>query len=233
MAIVRAVLFDLDGVLVDVSGSYRRAIQETVEHFVGVRPSPESIQALKDGGGFNDDWRLTAELIARTGSTVPFDAVVTEFNGRYRGENWSGLIGHEPPLVSTDHLDGLRDRYGCLGLVTGRPREEAEFTLMRFGWTDRFDIVIAMEDTPGRGKPNPWPIQLALSRIRVSPGDAVYVGDSVDDMSAARAAGCLAVGFVPPYLDAVQHADTLIGSGAHAVIVDHGALPEAVYASED
>jgi HAD superfamily phosphatase len=231
MSIVRAVLFDLDGVLVDVSGSYRRAIEETVEHFTGARPSPGAVQELKDGGGFNDDWRLTAVLVARTGANVTFGDIVREFNRRYRGENWNGLIAVEPPLLTTGLLDDLKSCFGCLGLVTGRPREEAEFTLSRFGWTDRFDAFVTMEDVEGRGKPDPLPLQLALTRLEVAPREAVYVGDSVDDMTAARAAGCLAVGFVPPYLDAVRHADLLRDCGAHVVIVDHEALADAVYAS--
>ena len=233
MATVRAILFDLDGVLVDVSGSYRRAIEETVERFTGSRPSPGAVQRLKDGGGFNDDWALTAELIARAGVRAEYDAVVSEFNGRYRGESWNGFILSEPPLVSTGHLDALRRLFGRLGLVTGRPREEAEFTLARFGWTDRFDTIVAMEDTAGRGKPDPWPLQLALEQLDLAPREAAYVGDSVDDMVAARAAGCLAIGFVPPYLDAVRHTDVLRDRGAHAVIVDHEALGSAVYMSTD
>ncbi len=231
MARVRAVLFDLDGVLVDVSGSYRRAIEETVERFTGLRPSPSSVQRLKDGGGFNDDWRLTAELIARTGVHVAFDAVVHEFNRRYRGDDWNGFILGEPPLAPAGHLEGLRRRFGLLGLVTGRPREEAGFTLSRFDWTDRFDAVVTMEDAEGRGKPDPWPLQLAFARLGVEPTEAVYVGDSVDDMVAARAAGCVAIGFVPPYLDAVLHGEVLRGRGAHAVIVDHEALYEAIQIS--
>lgn len=56
---VEAVVLDVDGVLVDVANSYRRAIVETVERLHGERPPEGTIQALKDAGGFNDDWMVT------------------------------------------------------------------------------------------------------------------------------------------------------------------------------
>jgi len=56
---IDAVVLDVDGVLVDVADSYRRAIAETVERLHG-EPVPEGlIQALKNAGGFNNDWELT------------------------------------------------------------------------------------------------------------------------------------------------------------------------------
>ena len=56
---VDAVVLDVDGVLVDVSGSYRRAIVETVERLHGERLSDDDVQAFKNAGGFNDDWELS------------------------------------------------------------------------------------------------------------------------------------------------------------------------------
>ncbi|MFB6087978.1 MAG: TIGR01548 family HAD-type hydrolase [Haloarculaceae archaeon] len=56
---VDAVVLDVDGVLVDVADSYRRAILETVERRSGETIPREAIQAFKDAGGFNNDWELT------------------------------------------------------------------------------------------------------------------------------------------------------------------------------
>jgi HAD superfamily hydrolase (TIGR01548 family) len=56
---VDAVVLDIDGVLVDVADSYRRAIVESVERVHGERISRETIQQFKDAGGFNNDWDLT------------------------------------------------------------------------------------------------------------------------------------------------------------------------------
>ena len=60
----RAVLlFDIDGVIRDVGGSYRRAIVETVHHYSGVRPHAASIDALKAEGCWNNDWEASLELL--------------------------------------------------------------------------------------------------------------------------------------------------------------------------
>lgn len=59
---VDAVVLDIDGVLVDVAESYRRAVVETVEHLHGETVDPAALQALKDAGGFNNDWALTDAL---------------------------------------------------------------------------------------------------------------------------------------------------------------------------
>src|SRR3989338_2424146 len=54
-------IFDIDGVLVDVSKSYRAAIKQTVEHFTGKEITLEEIQALKNKGGYNNDWDAAEE----------------------------------------------------------------------------------------------------------------------------------------------------------------------------
>ena len=51
-------VFDMDGVLVDVTESYRETIARTAESFTGAAVTREQIQEYKNRGGFNDDWRL-------------------------------------------------------------------------------------------------------------------------------------------------------------------------------
>ena len=58
-------LFDIDGVIRDVGGSYRRAIAETVHHYSGWRPDPAEIDALKAEGCWNNDWEASLELLRR------------------------------------------------------------------------------------------------------------------------------------------------------------------------
>jgi len=56
---VDAVVLDVDGVLVDVADSYRRAIVESVQHVYGDTIEKAAVQQFKDAGGFNNDWTLT------------------------------------------------------------------------------------------------------------------------------------------------------------------------------
>ncbi len=222
---LNAVFFDMDGVLVDVSRSYRRVIEETAMHFAGRRVLPGTAQRYKDAGGFNDDWKLTQAIISDLGVQVPLARVVEAFQRRYRGEAWDGFIQEETALIQTDTLAALAgEGRRILGLVTGRPGEEARWTLQRFGWESYFPLVVAMEDQEGRGKPDPYPLQRALTMLdaagrRIPPEQAVYIGDTGDDMRAARAAGMWAVGFVPPYdeIDPAVHTALLYERGAHLV----------------
>jgi HAD superfamily phosphatase len=230
---IKAVLFDMDGVLVDVSRSYLRAVTETVFHFTGRQIQPSTIQRYKNRGGFNDDWKLTHAIILDSGMEVSLARVVDEFQKRYRGESWNGFIAEEPSLVRTPTLDRLARDRRILGVVTGRPEAEARWTLERFGWKRYFPLLVAKEQQEERGKPDPFPLQRALALLgaagmHVRPAEAVYIGDSVDDMVAARAAGLWAIGLVPPYLDTEAYDRLLRERGAQVVLRDAEGLPDLI-----
>ena len=85
------VLFDIDGVIRDVSGSYRRALVETVHHYSGWRPDPACVDALKGEGRWNNDWDASLELLRRQGVALPQrDALVGVFSGFYFGGDPDG-----------------------------------------------------------------------------------------------------------------------------------------------
>ena len=81
-----------------------------------------------------------------------------------------------------------------LGIVTGRPRAEAQWFLERTGIAHLFGTVVAMEDAPA--KPDPAPVRLALERLGVR--RAWMVGDTPDDMHAAAQAGVLPFAVAAP-----------------------------------
>ena len=76
----------MDGVLVDVTGSYRETIARTVEHFTGARPTHEQIQQFKNQGGWNDDWRLSHHLITAAGVDAPFEEMKAHFQKLFLGK---------------------------------------------------------------------------------------------------------------------------------------------------
>ena len=227
---LQVLLFDMDGVLVDVSTSYRRAIMETVEHFTGRQISPKDVQRYKNYGGFNDDWKLTHSIITDTAMKVPLSRVIDEFQRRYRGNDWDGFISDEEPLIDDQTLDTIQQSGILMGVVTGRPQEEAEWTINHMGWSSYFPIVLGKEKQGDRTKPDPFPLTHILTMLAavgrdVKPEEAAYVGDSVDDMKAARAANMWALGVVPPYLDTPNHTQVLNEAGAHTVLNSPNDLP--------
>ncbi len=188
-----ALLFDLDGVLVDVGGSYRRAIVDTAASF-GVVVSQDDIETAKSSGGASDDWELTRRLIADRGVALDYREVAARFELLYQGNGTEpGLKANERPLVDASVWAGWA-RTLPLGVVTGRPRVDAEEVLDRFGLLSNTSVLVTREDAPL--KPDPAPILLALQRLAVE--HAWMVGDTRDDIEAARSAGVLPIGVAPP-----------------------------------
>lgn len=214
----------MDGVLVDVRGSFRRAIVETVAHFVGKGPTPEQIQAKKDEGGFNNDWVLSHAFVLEAGGDAPFEDIKAHFNQVYRGDDFNGLITTEPAAIQTSTLETLAERY-ALGLVTGRPEADAGWTLRHHGWDALIPDIAGMGRQAGREKPDPYGLEVVLEDLGIEAESAAYAGDTVDDMAAARAAGVLPIGVVPPGFDLEVHGRTLMGAGAHVVVSTPDALP--------
>ena len=178
-----AILFDMDGVLVDVSSSYRLAIKETAEHFLKMEIDPEEIKYYKKKG-YNDDWKLTKKIISSHGGTVPLDKVIKKFQSLYL----NGLIENEKWLLDKELLTKLKKEYKT-GIVTGRPYAEAKYALEKFRVEKFFDALIAKEDAPE--KPDPSGINLALEKLGVK--RAVYIGDNIDDVKAAKSAGVTSI----------------------------------------
>src|SRR5262249_45403286 len=137
-------VFDMDGVLVDVTESYRETIARTVEHFTGVKPTREQIQDYKNQGGFNDDWRLTHHAVTEAGASVSFEEVKQHFQSVFLGaDGRDGLILREEWIARPGMFEMLADRYR-FAVFTGRPRAEAELTLNRFAPRVAFAPIIGM-----------------------------------------------------------------------------------------
>jgi HAD superfamily hydrolase (TIGR01548 family) len=215
-------VFDMDGVLVDVSESYRETIARTVQHFTGVKPTREQIQDYKNEGGHNDDWQLSHYAISQAGVDVPFEQVKEYFQSIFLGMDGDGLIQREEWIARAGLLERLAETYR-LAIFTGRPRAEAELSLRRFAPEIVFDRLIAMEDVKEH-KPAPEGL-LAMK------GAAFYIGDTVDDARCARAAKVPFIGIAGPsnprYIDLVF---LFQEEGSYAIIDDINYLEE-VFAS--
>ena len=107
-----ALLFDMDGVLADVSGSYREATLRTAASF-GIQLRPEDIEAETAAGNTNNDWELTRRLMAARGVERPLDEVTARFEEIYQGTDAEpGLRRTERLLVSPTELRALAERMG-------------------------------------------------------------------------------------------------------------------------
>lgn len=209
---IDALLLDMDGTLVDVRASCRRAIVETVAgllrdagHAEAACVDDAMVDAYKARGGLNNDWDCADAMLRDRGVAVAYDVIVARHQQAYRGADWDGYIRGEPwlwsPAVAAQAAAHFR-----LGLVTGRPTDEAWYTLRRDDaalpapgapGAGGFEVVIGMDDVVD-GKPDPAGIVRAAAVMSIGCDRVAYVGDAVDDMRAAKAAGAYAIGVLAP-----------------------------------
>lgn len=210
-----ALLFDMDGVLADVSRSCRAAIASACASF-GVAASPEEIEAAKARGGANDDWAVTRQLLADAGVSTTLAEATARFEEAYQGtDDEPGLRRHETLIPTLALLAELARRFK-VGVVTGRPRRDARRFLDEHGVAHLFGAVVCREDAPL--KPDPEPVRVAMERLDSS--SAWLLGDTPDDVRAALAAGVVPVGVAAPGAGGRMR-EALLDAGA-ARIVDAG-----------
>jgi HAD superfamily hydrolase (TIGR01548 family) len=236
-----AVVLDVDGVLVDVADSYRRAIVESIEIVYDEQVDRDAIQKFKNAGGFNNDWQLTdaialyvlarrrgydvdiegfTDRIASRGGGLPAasetirsamreeyieiraawdpERLRAVFQQLYLGQqlyreleddepdlDTEGFIHDEPVLIAPETIEQLTDEYH-VGVVTGRPADEATIALDRVGLDLPDEHRFTMDDWDG-GKPDPDALITLAERFD---GDddcetVVFVGDTLDDVHTA------------------------------------------------
>lgn len=239
------VIFDIDGVIRDVGGSYRRALADTVEQFTdkAYRPSEVEIDKLKSEGIWNNDWEASQELIYRYFETLGqsrsslglnYQEIVAFFQSRYRGldpNNWTGYICDEPLLVQLSYFEQLSNAGIPWGFFSGATRASANYVLSkRLGLQS--PLLIAMEDAPG--KPDPTGLLAAVEQLEqqfnAKTVPILYVGDTVGDMYAVERARSqygdrtwLGVGVLPPHVQVTTerrqaYIETLKAAGAIIVL---------------
>lgn len=188
----KLIIFDIDGVLIDVTGSYLLSIKKTAEFFLGRMLDMSEVMEIK-GRGVNDEYDATELLIQKNGGDFRKKVIIKKFQEYYLGRDFDGLVKNEKCLIDEKTLKKLK-KYK-LAIFTGRPKEEAEFGLQRFKIKKYFDIIIVKEDTKEL-KPAPEGLIKILKKAKVKNSEAVYIGDNLADLGAAKNANVNFIGVV-------------------------------------
>ncbi|MEP6546755.1 MAG: phosphoglycolate phosphatase [Gammaproteobacteria bacterium] len=202
---MRAILFDLDGTLLDTAPDMVGALNALrVEEGCAPLPYAEVRSAVSHGAarvvkiGFPDALPDRSSMLQR------------RFLEIYRGA-LSRDTRLFPGMESV--LDSLTDRRLKSGIVTNKPAWLTEPLLDEMGLRARFDCVVS-GDTLAERKPHPLPLLHAAMLAGVAPGECVYVGDAERDVQAAHAAGMQALVADYGYLRADEDS-TAWGGDAH------------------
>ncbi|MGH9716311.1 MAG: HAD family hydrolase [Candidatus Acidiferrales bacterium] len=212
------VIFDVDGVLVDVRGSFHRTTLETVRFFTRKRVTAHELQKWKNQPGYNDDWKLSTAWVQSLGGKFEYEEVKRKFLEIYWGANSQrGHVEREKWLLPKPHLRRLA-AMAELAIFTGRVRRELDYTLDRCGVHEFFGHIVTAEDV---SKPKPAPEGLLTILDGRDPATAIYVGDNVDDALAARAARVPFVGVVSRQIERSRSREALLRKlGAKAILND-------------
>ena len=179
-------IFDVDGVLVDVRETYWRSAVETIRHLTGKRVTHAELHRWKAKPGNNDDWRMVARWATALGRRTSYEEAKEAFGKFYwGGAERPGNVQREKIVVPPGQIAKWAARYE-LNLFTGRNRQEFEYTFAKWPGTKHFRMVITMDDVR-KMKPHPEGLYKILGKR--DPAKALYLGDNIDDALAAREAG--------------------------------------------
>jgi phosphoglycolate phosphatase len=186
---IRAVLFDLDGTLVDTAPDIATAMNRALEEFQLHALSQKQITERIGKGP-----RVLVERVLAAQATLIDDAarerLLEPLLSAYL-DHYSAAIGNHGKLFPhvAETLHSLRARALKLAVVTNALQQPAQQILERYGIADAIDLLLGGDRVVNR-KPHPEALETACRQFGVEVDEAVMVGDSNNDVAAARAAGC-------------------------------------------
>ena len=181
---VKAVMIDLDGTLLDTAMDLATAANLTLEELGLSKVDPETIKTFIGKGVLN---LMTKTYIASTGSAPEdFDPVMEIFE-----RNYDSVVSKEsrPYPGVVEGLEALKAAGFRLACITNKVARFTIPLLKDTGLYDFFEIVLSGDSLPKK-KPDPMPLLHACEHFGIKPPEMLLIGDSINDVQAARAAGC-------------------------------------------
>lgn len=213
-----AVVFDLDGTLIDTATDILAALNHCMK--IAGRP-PVSDEEGRRAIGLGLEGMIETALAASGG--LPDSAQLEKIKQSGVDYYDANLLVHTRPYPGVPGvLEYLSGRGVSMGICTNKRMSPALRILSALGLADYFGIVVARESCPQR-KPHPEPLHAALRALGAGPEQAVMVGDSLIDVTCARAAGVAVVVVADGY------AEVPVGELAADQVIEHCAdLPRVL-----
>jgi len=202
------VIFDVDGVLLDVSKSYHYSIKDTVEHFSGKNIDLELLRDIKFSFSINNDWDASVAgiLFAKSGKDIEqFKNIFKDFSQKIEDmyefakkyeidlplykelvdffeEQYRIHREKEEMIFPYEILEEIKNRSKLTGVITGRPFEDLDFSFKKFGLYEYFDHIITESDIPSPDlrKPSSYPLEMFFEKYEYEE-PVYYIGDTLSD----------------------------------------------------
>jgi pyrophosphatase PpaX len=207
----QAVLFDLDGTLIDTKELILSSFRYATREVLGKQVSDEAVLPLI---GIPLIYQMRAVSAEHADELM---VVYREHNARVHDE----LVRYFEGMCEA--LEALTASGKRLAVVTSKRREPALRGLECFDLARYFEFLIGSDDTT-KHKPEPEPLLFAVEKLGLEVDDCIYVGDSPFDMQAARAAGVVALAA----LWGIFPQEALLGAGAQYEAAAPRDLPAVV-----
>ncbi len=196
---VRAVVFDMDGLLVDTEIVVLRAMQRASAAIGGELPDPVFKRMVGLTNAASD-----AIVVEHFGPGFDLAAWSADVSAHFREELAAGIALKTGAVEILDHLDAV----GLpRAIATSSSLTSLQQSLGPHGLVERFDALIT-RDVQTRGKPHPEPYLKAAEALGVDPADCLALEDSHNGVRAAAAAGMMTI-MVPDMLDPTEEMETL------------------------
>jgi HAD superfamily phosphatase len=180
----KILIFDVDGVLVNVRESYWRSGIQTIHYLTGKKPTWAEFHEWKRKPGNNDDWNMVSRWASALGVPTTYEQAREAFQPFYWGRDGRpGNVQREKLLVTPKLIERWASRRE-LNLFTGRTKQEFAYTFEKWPAARSFRTVITMDDA--KKKPDPEGLRIILAGR--DPQSALYIGDNIDDALAAKSA---------------------------------------------
>lgn len=201
----KAVLFDLDGTLVDSVPDIHAALNETLASY-GEPPFTVDEVAKMVGRGLPVTIERAWAKLDKTLDPASRDKIVARFRAIYtpRATELTTLNAGASDTTRRLAAEGIK-----LGVVTNKPLAETRIILDHFGLSDLMDVVLGGDE--GEKKPAPDLLLMACERLSTGVEETLFVGDSEYDVGAARAAGMTVLALAGGY---TGHSPEALGADA-------------------
>jgi len=172
-----ALLFDMDGVLVDSLDSWWQALNQAMKTYTNQELTRDAFIKKYWGHDLRDNLKKAG---------LPPE--IAPFCNTIYGDHVDAVYIYpetKPALRALHHYKK--------GIITNTPRECAQQILKKFDIIDYFDVIVTSDEVP-QGKPNPEIVLKACTHLRVDPSSVFIIGDTESDIQAGKSAGCVVIG---------------------------------------